>query len=93
MSGSEAATAQISVPAARQIMTATRTRFLPAMSPARPSTGVSTAVLSRLTVRIQAPLLGVVPSACWMLGRAGTTIACSSANVVPATARTARISC
>ena len=55
----------MSVPAPSEARTTHSMRFLPWMSPIRPSTGLSTAVARRFTVRIQVPCagLGVKPAA------------------------------
>ena len=81
-------TAHSTEPTTRTPSEATSTRRLPYMSPTRPSTGVNTAPVSRVTVTSQLAAAGVAPVSCGMCGSSGTTMVRMIATTTPQKART-----
>ncbi len=88
---SEEESAASRVPAASTTSVHTSVRSLPYMSPSRPMMAVPTDAASRYAVSSQVISVSVVPSACWMVGSAGTTAELSIAYASPPSASTARI--
>lgn len=87
----EVATAESTTPAKRKARATTSMRFLPNMSPSRPTTGVATDALRRYPVRIQAAPLVVVCRSSWIVRSAGTTRDWRSEYAKAATASSANV--
>ncbi len=87
----EGASAASSEPTASAMSVATKTRFLPVMSPTRPRIGVMIDADSRYAVSTQVTALCVVCSSCCTVVSTGITSDCSSANAATPMASTAKV--
>ena len=76
ITGTDEVSAASTEPMIRNASTIRSTRFLPNMSPRRPSTGVATEALMRYAVSTQATVDWLVCSALPISGSAGSTIDC-----------------
>ena len=87
----DGATAASSEPTASATSVATKTRFLPVMSPIRPRIGVMIDADSRYAVSTQVTALCVVCSWCWTVVSTGITSDCNNAKAATPMASTAKV--
>ena len=88
ITGSEPASPAIRLPTARAPSAATKTRFLPTMSPSRPRIGVHTAAERKFAVSTHETSACVVSSSRCRIGSTGLTIDWSRTNEMTPTAMT-----